>query len=183
MRDNETREGGLLVLVVYRIRFAHPFDFVKIVSMRTTFKDMTSEIEKAYGNSNESMGTAYERVAAYFLEEQGFQVLLMKDQKIKLAIEGKPITGIDILGKKGKNLYSIQVVEHMQSDDMLNKKLLINFIRSSEDMDIPEGNWKLFLFYSELSEQEKEIIKDYKIEVITEDEIEKQEIDWSDCQW
>ena len=151
--------------------------------MRMTFRDISNKIEKADGNSNESMGLAYERVAAYFLKEQGFKVLLIKDQKIKLAIEGKPITGIDILGKKEEDLYSVQVVEHIQSDDMLSKGLLTDFIRSSEDMDIPEGNWKLFLFYSGLSEQEKEIIRDYKIEVITEDEIEKQDIDWSHCQW
>ena len=147
-----------------------------------TFEDVSDKVEQTYGNSNESMGHAYERIAAYFLKEQGFKVLLIKDQKIKLSVEGKPITGIDILGTKGGNVYSVQVVEHMQSDDMLSKDLLIDFIMSSEDMDIPEGNWKLFLFYSELSEQEKEMIKDYKIEVITEDEIEKQEIDWSHCQ-
>lgn len=170
-------------MVVYRIRFAHPFDFDKIMSMHTTFKDIINKIEKVYGNSNERMGLAYERIAAYFLKERGFKVLLLKDQRINLAIEGKPITGIDILGKRGENLYSIQVVEHVQSNDMLSKGLLIDFIRSSGDMDIPEGNWKLFLFYSELSKQEKTIIKDHKIEVITENEIEKPEIDWSHCQW
>ena len=70
--------------------------------MHTTFKDIINKIEKVYGNSNERMGLAYERIAAYFLKEWGFKVLLLKDQRINLAIEGKPITGIDILGKKGR---------------------------------------------------------------------------------
>ena len=148
------------------------------------FNELIYQIEERYISSNKRMGEIFERVAAYYLRNGlNFKEVCFVD------LDKSPVKGVDLLayrieddllGKKPQ-WYSIQVSEHLESEQELSSKTIEEFVQKTTDMDIPGIKMMLILFECPLSNEEWDYIYENEIEVKTEEDISQLPIDWTNC--
>ena len=150
------------------------------------FIELVHQIEERYRSSNKRMGKIFERVAAYYLRDVlNFEEVCFVDH-----LDDSPVKGVDLLaysieddlsGRRHAQWYSIQVSEHLESEEELSSKTLEGFVQKTTDMDIPGMKMMLILFYCPLSDEEWDYVEDNEIELVTEEDISQLPIDWTNC--